>query len=147
VVSTESTEESWSPSLDIASSGTVHVAWWDSTNYYDPNSGSCGSDYDIFYKENSGTSYNSIGRGIIIAFGQGTLDTGTGQYNFNYGLLQFIGFAGGGPPFSYSDSAFTWTEGQYTPENYIGFSLQFGSFVIIIGILLTGGTINGTSYT
>lgn len=52
IVSTESTEDSHSPSLDVESDGTVHVAWDDSTNY-----GGAGSDHDIFYKcrSNAGT--------------------------------------------------------------------------------------------
>jgi hypothetical protein len=45
VVSTESTQWSEKPSLVVDSSGIVHIAWQDSTNY-----NGCGSDYDIFYK-------------------------------------------------------------------------------------------------
>ena len=45
VVSTESTAESYEPSVAVDSSGNVHVAWWDYTNY-----AGCGTDYDIFYK-------------------------------------------------------------------------------------------------
>jgi len=48
VVSTESTEDSYTPSLDVESDGTVHVAWDDRTNY-----GGAGSDHDIFYKYRS----------------------------------------------------------------------------------------------
>lgn len=52
VVSTESAEDSHTPSLDVESDGTVHVAWRDNTNY-----GGAGSDHDIFYKyrSNAGT--------------------------------------------------------------------------------------------
>ena len=45
VVSTESTMDSTNPSLDVDSSGSVHVAWYDMTNY-----DSSGGDGDIFYK-------------------------------------------------------------------------------------------------
>ena len=45
VVSTESTMDSTYPSLDVDSSGSVHVAWFDITNY-----DSSGVDGDIFYK-------------------------------------------------------------------------------------------------
>ena len=45
VVSTESTSNSWNPSLFVDSSGTVHVAWEDYTSY-----GGSGMDADIFYK-------------------------------------------------------------------------------------------------
>ena len=48
VVSTESTSKSWYPSLDVDSDGTVHVAWFDDTNY-----GGSGYDMDIFYKQRS----------------------------------------------------------------------------------------------
>jgi hypothetical protein len=46
VVSTESSNGSAYPSLDIDSSGNKYVAWHDSTSYY-----GCGSDYDVFYKK------------------------------------------------------------------------------------------------
>ncbi len=45
VVSTESTKDSWLPSLTVDSTGTVHVTWEDWTDI----SGS-GNDWDIFYK-------------------------------------------------------------------------------------------------
>jgi len=45
IVSTESTAESYEPSVAVDSSGNVHVAWWDYTNY-----AGCGTDSDIFYK-------------------------------------------------------------------------------------------------
>jgi len=45
VVSTESTAESYQPSLAVDSNGNVHVAWRDWTNY-----AGCGIDSDIFYK-------------------------------------------------------------------------------------------------
>ena len=48
IVSTESTDNSYGPSLDIENDGTVHIAWYDHTNY----AGS-GNDYDIFYKTRS----------------------------------------------------------------------------------------------
>ncbi len=52
VVSTESTDNSYSPSLAVDSSGNVHVAWNDRTAY-----GGSGTDIDIFYKHwNSSTS-------------------------------------------------------------------------------------------
>ncbi|MHA1330346.1 MAG: hypothetical protein ACTSR2_04630 [Candidatus Hodarchaeales archaeon] len=50
VVSTESTEDSYFPSLDLDSEGNVHVAWRDYTNYTD-----CGTDTDIFYKYRDST--------------------------------------------------------------------------------------------
>jgi len=45
VVSTESTGNSFFPSLAVDLAGNVHIAWHDATDY-----GGCGSDYDIFYK-------------------------------------------------------------------------------------------------
>jgi len=45
VVSTESTDESYHPSLAVDAVGNVHVVWEDWTNYL-----SSGSDWDIFYK-------------------------------------------------------------------------------------------------
>ncbi len=45
VVSTESTSNSYSPSISIDSSDNVHIFWQDTTNYQN-----CGSDADIFYK-------------------------------------------------------------------------------------------------
>ena len=45
VVSTESTSDSYTPSLAVDVSGNVHIAWYDSTDY-----GGSGGDYDIFYK-------------------------------------------------------------------------------------------------
>ncbi len=51
VVSTESGNYSNFPSLDVESDGTVHVAWYDYTNY----EGS-GYDTDIFYKTKSNQS-------------------------------------------------------------------------------------------
>ncbi len=46
VVSTESTGSSFEPSLAVDSSGNIHIAWYDSTDY-----GGSGTDYDIFYKQ------------------------------------------------------------------------------------------------
>ncbi len=46
VVSTESTENSVNPSIAIDTSGNVHIAWEDRTNYTN-----CGIDRDIFYKQ------------------------------------------------------------------------------------------------
>jgi len=45
VVSTESTGDSFHPSLAVDSAGNIHIAWYDLTNYT-----GCGTDYDIFYK-------------------------------------------------------------------------------------------------
>ena len=45
VVSTESTDHSWDPSLGVGSDGKVHIAWKDDTDY-----GGSGGDPDIFYK-------------------------------------------------------------------------------------------------
>jgi hypothetical protein len=45
VVSTESTSDSWWPSLTVGGDGTVHVSWMDLTDY-----GGSGGDRDIFYK-------------------------------------------------------------------------------------------------
>lgn len=45
VVSTESTAESFYPSLAVDSSGNIHIVWSDLTNYI-----GSGSDFDIFYK-------------------------------------------------------------------------------------------------
>jgi ribosomal protein L31 len=49
VVSTESSDESLTPSLAVDTAGNVHIAWFDFTDY----SGS-GWDYDIFYKQFAG---------------------------------------------------------------------------------------------
>jgi len=46
VVSTESTDGAYSAWLDVDGEGSVHVTWWDLTNY-----DSCGTDYDVFYKK------------------------------------------------------------------------------------------------
>jgi len=46
VVSTESTDDSWSPSLGVGPDGTAHIAWVDKTDYC-----GSGSDADIFYKK------------------------------------------------------------------------------------------------
>jgi len=55
VVSTESTGDCRLPFLDVDSTGTIHMAWWDETNY----SGS-GSDVDVFYKKKpSGGSWTA----------------------------------------------------------------------------------------
>ena len=55
VVSTESTEDSWRPSLMVDTDGVVHVTWFDLTDY----SGS-GIDNDIFYKyKNGGGSWSA----------------------------------------------------------------------------------------
>ncbi len=55
VVSTESTEDSYRPSLMVDSGGVVHVAWFDETDY-----GGSGSDQDVFYKyKNGGGSWSA----------------------------------------------------------------------------------------
>ncbi|MCE7748228.1 MAG: hypothetical protein GPJ51_07515 [Candidatus Heimdallarchaeota archaeon] len=51
VVSTESTIDSYNPSLAVDSADNLHIAWYDHTNY----AGS-GSDWDIFYKLFAGPS-------------------------------------------------------------------------------------------
>jgi ribosomal protein L31 len=51
LVSTESTDDSWSPTIAADGSGNVHIAWYDRTNY-----GSSGTDYDIFYKRWNATT-------------------------------------------------------------------------------------------
>ena len=45
VVSTESTDSSYNPSLGVGPDGKVHIAWRDDTDY-----GGSGGDRDIFYK-------------------------------------------------------------------------------------------------
>lgn len=90
-------------------------------------------------------TYNSNGPGIIIAFGQGVVNSGTGLYTFFYGRLRFVGFLGGGPSFFHTTPTFTSTIGQYTPGSFIGLSRQFGPFVIIFGFLRSGGAITGVS--
>jgi hypothetical protein len=45
IVSAESTDNSYAPSIAVETDGTVHIAWYDKTDY-----AGCGSDYDIFYK-------------------------------------------------------------------------------------------------
>jgi parallel beta-helix repeat protein len=49
VVSTESTGNSFRPSLTVDSTGNLHVAWDDETDY-----AGCGTDSDIFYKRYDG---------------------------------------------------------------------------------------------
>ncbi len=49
VVSTESTDHSGSTSIAVDSTGNVHIAWWDLTDY-----AGAGADYDIFYKRSDG---------------------------------------------------------------------------------------------
>ena len=51
VVSTESTGNSYFPTIAVDGAGSVHVAWQDLTNY-----GGSGTDYDIFYKRWNATS-------------------------------------------------------------------------------------------
>ncbi len=45
VLSTESTNPSQQPSLAVDTTGNIHVAWWDETDY-----AGAGTDHDIFYK-------------------------------------------------------------------------------------------------
>ncbi len=45
VVSTESSGTSWSPSIAVDTSGNIHIAWEDYTDY-----SGAGTDVDIFYK-------------------------------------------------------------------------------------------------
>jgi len=45
VVSTESTDNSYYPSLAVDPDGNIHVAWYDDTDY-----GGAGTDADVFYK-------------------------------------------------------------------------------------------------
>ena len=55
VVSTESTNWSWRPSLMVDTDSVVHIAWMDYTDY-----GGSGSDIDIFYKyKNNGGSWST----------------------------------------------------------------------------------------
>ena len=51
VVSTESTNFSWFPTIAVDGPGNVHIAWGDDTNYW-----GSGTDSDIFYKR-----WNTIG--------------------------------------------------------------------------------------
>ncbi len=53
VVSTESTLASRYPTIAISTSGDVHIAWEDMTNYE-----FCGTDKDVFYKHWNATSEN-----------------------------------------------------------------------------------------
>ncbi|MHA1418940.1 MAG: hypothetical protein ACTSVO_09265 [Candidatus Heimdallarchaeaceae archaeon] len=46
LVSSESAGVSQDPDIVVSDDGTVHVAWWDSSDY-----DSAGTDYDIFYKQ------------------------------------------------------------------------------------------------
>lgn len=45
VVSSESTADSWLPTIAVDSTSTIHIVWHDYTNYTN-----CGFDHDIFYK-------------------------------------------------------------------------------------------------
>jgi len=49
VISTESTDTSWEPSLAVDSDDIVHIVWTDATDYQ----GSGGEDCDIFYKNDN----------------------------------------------------------------------------------------------
>jgi len=82
VVSTESTDTSWWPSLMVDNVGAIHVAWHDWTDY-----GSSGSDRDIFYKyKTSPLNANAHGP----------------YYGKLYEPITFIGSANGGiPPYSW----------------------------------------------
>ena len=142
LISSESSEWCSQPRLAVDSLGSVHIAWNDETDY----AGS-GIDSDIFYKK-KGAFYNAFGPGIIIAIGQGSVNSGTGLYNFSYGQLRFIGigFLGGGPSFYHSTPTFSWTTGQYTTSSFFGLSMPIGSLVIIIGFLSSNGAISGNSY-
>ncbi len=51
VISTESTDDSFSPTLAVDFLGKLHIAWQDETNY-----GGSGGDYDIFYKHWNATT-------------------------------------------------------------------------------------------
>ncbi len=51
VVSTESTDNSWFPTIAVDGSGNVHIAWDDYTDY-----GGSGADYEIFYKRWNATT-------------------------------------------------------------------------------------------
>jgi len=51
VVSTESTDNSFFPSIAVDRSGNVHIAWYDYTDY-----GGSGTDIDIFYKRWNATT-------------------------------------------------------------------------------------------
>jgi hypothetical protein len=53
LVSTESTEDSWRPSLIVDSEGMIHVAWMDNSNYQES-----GNDFDIFYKYKNDESWS-----------------------------------------------------------------------------------------
>ena len=44
VVSSDSTDTSFDPSLTVDSAGNIHIAWFDQTNY-----AGAGTDFDIFY--------------------------------------------------------------------------------------------------
>ena len=146
IISTESTLNSWSPSLAVDQNNIAHVVWWDNTNYYDPKSGYCDYDLDIFYKKNYGKTYYSKGPGIIIAYGKGNINTELGQYNLTYGNIKFIALGEGGPSFNNKYPNYTTTNGQYTKEKFVGYDKKVGSFIVIIGILLHDGIIIGTSF-
>jgi len=75
IISSESTDHSEHPSLDVESDGTVHVAWQDKYDY-----GGSGIDQDIFYRQRSSsgswstvelvsTGINNSSRIPSIAFG------------------------------------------------------------------------------
>ncbi len=66
VVSTESTESSWKPSLAVDMKGTVHVAWEDITNQ------SQSSDCDIFYKLRNATAGTWTTTEMITSWSTGT---------------------------------------------------------------------------
>lgn len=102
VVSTESTGNSFSPTIAVDGGGNVHVAWYDDfTNY----SGS-GTDSDIFYKRlnpfpeiiihtpNQNTSFGSVAPNFDISVTLSNLDTM--WYTLDDGLINktFTGLTG-----------------------------------------------------
>ena len=60
VVSTESTGYSWSPSLVVEYTGTIHIAWYDRTDY-----NGAGPDWDIFYRRWEASTYSWITTEVV----------------------------------------------------------------------------------
>ncbi len=62
VVSTESTRDSWKPSIDFDGYGNVHVAWSDYTDF----GGAGGLDRDIFYKVKN-SLFGTWGNTVVVS--------------------------------------------------------------------------------
>ncbi|MCE7743054.1 MAG: hypothetical protein GOP50_11450 [Candidatus Heimdallarchaeota archaeon] len=84
LVSTESTEDSAYPTVDVDGFGNFHVAWTDWTNYLE-----CGTDTDIFYKSRNATSGSWSTTEIVSTESTGISDSSSISVN-NDGLTYIV---------------------------------------------------------